>query len=47
MKLVLKDGRVLKIHDGNFYEVAVVDGTEYKFFVGKQDIHIEDIERVE
>lgn len=47
MKIILKDGRVLKIHDGNFYEVAVVDGTEYKFFVGKQDIPVDAIERVE
>jgi len=47
MKLVLKDGRVLKIHDGNFYEVAVIDGEEYRFFKGKEKISLEDIERVE
>lgn len=47
MRLVLKDGRVLKIHDGNFYEVAVVDGEEYKFFLGQQNVSVEDIERVE
>lgn len=47
MRLVLKDGRVLKIHDGNFYEVAVVDGEEYRFFIGKENISVDDIERVE
>lgn len=47
MKIVLKDGRELQICRLGFYEVVKIGDELYYNFIGRPDIRLEDIERVE